>query len=115
MRIDVPAALLVAGLLARPGSAAGPTMPSGWRAADVVEHDYLYTNRVYRRPASTSLSGTVPDDALAVLWGVQPRFLNAALDLIDAEHGGMDRYLTERMRLDDAARARLAGLYLEAG
>ena len=53
--------------------------------------------------------------ALAVLWGVQPRFLNAALDLIDAEHGGMDRYLTERMRLDDAARARLAGLYLEAG
>ena len=82
---------------------------------EVVEHDYLYTNRVYRRPKSTSLAGTVPEDALAVLWGVQPRFLNAALDLIDAEHGGVDRYLTQRMRLDDAARARLAQQYLEPG
>lgn len=36
MRISTSAALLVAGLLSRPGSAAGPTMPSAWRAADVV-------------------------------------------------------------------------------
>jgi len=36
MRIDIPAALLAAGLLAWPGSSAGPAMPSAWRAADVV-------------------------------------------------------------------------------
>ena len=82
---------------------------------DVVEEDYLYTNRVYRRPASTSTAAAVPEDALAVLWGVQPRFLHAALDAIDSEHGGAQNYLARRMGLSQAARERLASMYLQSG
>jgi len=80
---------------------------------DVVEQDYLLTNRVYRRPASAGAGGTVPQDALAVLWSVQPRFLDAAFDAIERGHGGVDRYLALRMKLSDAARERLARLYLQ--
>jgi len=80
---------------------------------EVVEQDYLFSNRVFRRPASAGAAGLVPEDALAVLWGVQPRFLEAALDAIEGGHGGIDRYLAQRMRLSDAARERLRALYLE--
>lgn len=80
---------------------------------DVVAQDYLLTNQLYRRPAT--LSEHVPEDALAVLWSVQPRFLDAALDEIDRDPGGLEHYLAQRMKLSPAARERLAQLYLEPG
>ena len=80
---------------------------------EVVEQDYLLSNRVYRRPATAGAGGTVPEEALAVLWSVQPRFLQAALDVIDSRDGGMQRYLAQRMKLSDAARDRLVALYLQ--
>ena len=51
--------------------------------------------------------------AITYTQGVQPRFLEAALDAIEGGHGGIDRYLAQRMRLSDAARERLRALYLE--
>ena len=79
--------------------------------ATVVE-DYLLTTRHYRRPAPAPGSA-IPPDAQAVLWGVQAQFLDAALDLIDAEHGGIEPYLRQRLGLSAAALEALAGRYLE--
>lgn len=77
----------------------------------VVEGDYLLTNHHYQRP---DMAGSgVPDEALAVLWSVRPSFLHAALSRIAEAHGGLDAYLATRLGVDDAARGRLAALYLE--
>jgi protein-tyrosine phosphatase len=77
----------------------------------VVEADYLLTNVHYRRPPSRD--PRVPDDALAVLWSVRPAFLHAAFDRIDRQHGGLQRFLQQRLQLTPADRDRLAALYLE--
>ncbi len=79
---------------------------------DVVRHDYLLSNDLYRRPPTPP--SETPPDALAVLWRVQQGFLDAALQAIDDDHGGIDRYLADRIGLGEAARARLAARYLDA-
>jgi protein-tyrosine phosphatase len=76
-----------------------------------VEQDYLLTNEVYRRPAP--FDAGVAEETLAVLWSVRSGFLQAALAAIDADHGGIDRYLERRMKLTRSARERLGELYLE--
>lgn len=77
----------------------------------VVDADYLLTNEHYRRPP-TPPSDT-PPDALKVLWTVRPSFLDAAFAAIERDHGGVDRYLRQRLGLGDAALAQLAKHYLE--
>jgi protein-tyrosine phosphatase len=47
-----------------------------------------------------------------VLWGVQPEFLQAAWDEIDAMWGGLDAYLRAGLGLGEPERARLRKLYL---
>jgi len=79
----------------------------------VVEQDYLYSNEVFRRPSTAGHGGLVPEEALQVLWTVKASFLHAALDVIVATPGGLERYLEQRLGLSQAARARLASLYLE--
>ena len=81
---------------------------------EVVEHDYLFTNHVYRRPHTAGSSGLLPEEALQVLWTVQPRFLHAAYQGIEATPGGLEGYFTQRLKLGPAARARLRQMYLEA-
>lgn len=44
---------------------------------------------------------------------VQEDFILAALDTIDAVHGGMDRFLREKMGLDDTKLQKLRDMYLE--
>ncbi|MFT3821279.1 MAG: tyrosine-protein phosphatase [Rubrivivax sp.] len=77
----------------------------------VIEHDFLLTNQHYRRPVITS--AVIPEDALAVLWGVRPSFLHTALETIEKRLGGLEGYLGKQMKLTPAARARLAASYLE--
>ena len=77
----------------------------------VVRQDYLITNRVFRQPPATP--GGLPAEVLAVLWRVQPGFLDAALQALDGDHGGVDRYLAQRLGLGPAALRRLAELYLQ--
>lgn len=77
-----------------------------------VMHDYLLTNRLYRRPAPPR------DDAVSravheVVWSVRPEYLQVAFDEIDREHGGVGGYLERRLGLRAPARQRLAQLYLE--
>ena len=58
---------------------------------ETIEHDYLLTNRLYRR--NPQAEGQAPAHVRAVLWQVQTAFLHAALDEIEQQHGGMQAYL----------------------
>jgi len=77
---------------------------------DQVVDDYLLTNELYQRPPMPHSS--TPEGALAVLWRVQTGFLDAALHSVDVDHGGVERYLLERLGLTNAALDALAARYL---
>ena len=78
---------------------------------DVVQQDYLLTNRVFQHPPTAQ--GGLSAEVLAVLWRVQPGFLDAALHAVDTDHGGIDRYLAQRLGLSPAALQQLAAQYLQ--
>lgn len=80
---------------------------------ETVRRDYLLSNLHYRlppMPADESLA-----EAMAVLWRVQIGFLDAALEAIDRDHGGIEAYLSHRLGLTPAARATLRQSYLQPG
>ncbi len=79
---------------------------------DVVMHDYLLTNTLYRRPEG--MGSHAPEEVLAVLWRVQEEFLDAALHKVDTEFGGLQPYLVDVLGVDAAAQTELAGRYLQA-
>ncbi len=79
---------------------------------ETVMQDYLLTNTLYRPPAI--LQSHAPQEALQVLWSVQENFLNAALDMVDAQYGSVQTYLREVLGLDAAAQAALAQRFLQA-
>lgn len=79
---------------------------------DVVRQDYLLTNEVFKPPPAAQ--GGISAEVLAVLWGVQPGFLDAALQAVDDDHGGVDRYLRVRLGLSAAALGELASRHLQA-
>ena len=78
---------------------------------EVVMQDYLLTNGLYRRPAG--LVSSAPEDVLNVIWRVQEDFLQAALQAVERDHGGLLPYLSGRLGMNDTARKRLAELYLQ--
>lgn len=78
---------------------------------DLVVQDYLLTNRHFRHPPMPP--SAIPPEAVAVLWGVQEDFLAAALHAVDNDHGGVERYLAERLNLTPAARQALRERYLQ--
>lgn len=78
---------------------------------DAVMQDFLLTNQVLR-PAPT-LSGVFPAEAAAVLWGVQPTFLETALQVVETEHGGIESYLRQKIGLTPAALQALEARYLQ--
>lgn len=82
----------------------------GVHRSDVME-DFLLTNRHYVRPAQAN--ALWPDEILQVLWAVQESFLDTALDRIERVHGGVERYLAERVGLGPERRERLAARLLE--
>jgi protein-tyrosine phosphatase len=80
---------------------------------DVVMQDYLLTNDTYRMP-TPSAQNRVPREVLEVLWRVRQEFLDAALQAVDQDFGGIDNYLERELRLTPAARRALAARYLDA-
>ncbi|MCL1962526.1 MAG: tyrosine-protein phosphatase [Desulfovibrionaceae bacterium] len=78
---------------------------------EAVMRDYLLTNELYRMPAFAG--NRVSPEVLNVLWRVQETFLDAALQAVDQDFGGADRYLTRELRLPPTARQRLKALYLK--
>lgn len=77
-----------------------------------IMEDYLLTNQLFRRPPS--IFGNMSEEVLDALWRVQPSYLMASVDVARAQSGSIDRYLTEVLGVDSAARERLASLYLES-
>ena len=77
-----------------------------------IEHDYLLTNQLYKR--DVRLEGQGHPHVMKVLWQVQPEFLHAAFDTVDAQHGGMREYLHGAIGLSPQELAELRRLLLEA-
>ena len=78
---------------------------------DLVRQDYLLTNQCYQHPPLSQ--SEIPADVLAVLWRVQAGFLDAALQALDTDQGGIDRYLRQRLGLGQSALDALAQRYLQ--
>ncbi len=76
-----------------------------------IEHDYLLTNQLYRR--DPNLEGKGPPHVMQVLWQVQPAFLNAAYEAVDAQHGSMQDYLHGAIGLSPQELTALRALLLE--
>ncbi len=77
-----------------------------------IEQDYLLTNQLYRRDAR--LEGKGHPHVMQVLWQVQPEFLHAAFEVIDAQHGGMQDYLHGAIGLSPQELAELQRMLLES-
>ena len=95
----------------RTGFAAALVLLALGVSREVVMQDYLLTNGLYRRPSG--LVSSAPEEVLNVIWRVQAEFLQAALQAVDHDHGGVQRYLKHRLGMHEAATKRLAELYLQ--
>ncbi|MES3003003.1 MAG: tyrosine-protein phosphatase [Pseudomonadota bacterium] len=74
-----------------------------------IWRDYLLTND---RLKPLKMTGWVlPRHVAEVLYRVQPEFLQAAYDTIDAQYGSLQTYLRDGLKLGDAERKRLKALY----
>ena len=78
----------------------------------VVMQDYLLTNELFQMPHTSP--GLTSQEVLAVLWGVQADFLEAALQVVDTDYAGMPAYLEKTMGLGPVEQQRLISLYLQA-
>ena len=79
---------------------------------DVVMQDYLLTNAHYKMPDPGA--SDIPREALEVLWRVQATFLDASLQAVDSDFGGVQNYLLQQLRVGPPEQERLAELYLQA-
>ena len=111
LQADAPVVLHCTAGKDRTGFAAALILLALGVPRDVVAQDYLLTNELLQQPPPQR-SG-IPDEALEVLWRVQQGFLDAALQAVDAEHGGVERYLSHRLGLSPTALDALAVRYLQ--
>lgn len=72
---------------------------------ELVESDYLATNIFYGIDPKTC-------EPMEALEGVDPRFLAAAVDALNREFGGIERYLEDVLGVDADAQATLRARYL---
>jgi len=76
--------------------------------------DYLLTNEVYRPPlAQQGLHAHPAWEARQALWGVQPSYLEAALQVLEQEFGGAELFLWRQLALGARERALLIERYLQ--
>jgi protein-tyrosine phosphatase len=78
---------------------------------DVIVNDYLLTNDLYKPPEM--VAGGAPPQVRAAVRRVQPDYLQASLDVVAADFGGMDNYLQKTMGLGAPERKHLHALFLE--
>ena len=77
---------------------------------EVISEDYLLTNQFYRRDPNSA--SDLPGHVTQVLGSVQPAFLGAAFEAIDADYGSLEAYLSDGIGLGAAERTALAARYL---
>lgn len=95
----------------RTGFAAALLLKAVGASDEEILADYLLTNDRLQLPEASRWGLT--REALAVLWRVQPEFLQAALDEADARYGSLEAYLREGLGLGDAERRVLRRAYAE--
>jgi protein-tyrosine phosphatase len=79
--------------------------------AEVIDEDYLLTNRYYRRdPAAASTD--LPEEVRAVLARVEGSFLAAAFEAVRASYGDLATYLSDGLGVGPHERKALAQRYL---
>jgi protein-tyrosine phosphatase len=93
----------------RTGFAAALLLHAVGGTQEDILRDYLLTNDRLKPPARAWPG--LDREALAALWGVRPEFLQAALEAVDQDYGGLDNYLREGIGLQQRERARLRELY----
>ena len=93
----------------RTGFAAALVLRALGTPEDDVMHDYLLTNERLQLPDMAKYP--LPPEVLQVLWRVQPDFLQAAFDEVDARYGSLESYFREGLVLHDEQRAQLRALY----
>ena len=77
---------------------------------EVISEDYLLTNQYYRRDPNSA--SDLPDHIKQVLGSVQPAFLAAAFEAIDADYGDLETYLKDGIGIGTAERTALKARYL---
>ncbi|MFD0669597.1 tyrosine-protein phosphatase [Ramlibacter sp. MAHUQ-53] len=95
----------------RTGFAAALLLHALGASREEILADYLLTNQRLRPPPG--IGGTLAPEVAAVLWGVQPEFLTAAFEAVEADHGSLDAYLREALGLGPREHERLRALYLQ--
>lgn len=88
---------------------------------DDIMADYLRTATVARQDARVAQGAAalrraradIDDAAIGVLMGVEPAFLNAAFDRIDADFGGVEAFARERLDLSPERRMALERALLD--
>jgi protein-tyrosine phosphatase len=68
------------------------------------------TNELLRMPDASRFGLT--SEVAAVLWRVQPEFLNAAFEAVQEDYGGLEGYFRKGLGLGEAERKRMKDLYL---
>ena len=89
----------------RTGFAAALLLKAVGASDEEVMRDYLLTNDRLQLPEGSRMG--LPREAMTVLWRVQPEFLQAALDEVDARYGSLEGYLREGLGLREAERREL--------
>jgi protein-tyrosine phosphatase len=93
----------------RTGFAAALMLRALGASPEAVMEDYLLTNDRLALPDSSRYP--LPREVLQVLWRVQPEFLDAAFDEVDAQYGSLEAYLREGLRLRQQEREQLRAAY----
>ncbi|MBI5276184.1 MAG: tyrosine-protein phosphatase [Burkholderiales bacterium] len=93
----------------RTGFAAALVLGALGASPDEVMRDYMLTNEMHK-PRWLS-STRLPAHVAYVLARVQPEFLHAAFEAVDADYGSLEGYLRDGLALGEPERARLRALY----
>jgi protein-tyrosine phosphatase len=78
---------------------------------ETISQDYLLTNSLYRRNSSASTD--LPDEVQQVLGSVEASFLDAALEAVSEQYGGLEAYFSEGLGLGARERTGLKARYLD--
>ena len=97
----------------RTGFAAALLLKAVGVPQEEVVRDYLLTNDRLQLPESSRMG--LPREAMEVLWRVQPSFLQAAFDEVDAAYGSLEGFYREGLALGEAERRVLRQLYTDPG
>jgi len=108
---DVPTVFHCTAGKDRTGFAAALVLHALGASRDDILDDYLLTNERLKRPPGAGM-GLAPE-VVAVMWGVQVEFLQAAFEALEKDHGSLDGYLRDGLGLGNAELRHLRALYLQ--